>query len=65
MKEINTQRLILRAFRETDYDDLFENLSQLEDDEFEFRKIDLWTKEIEKNFRVIRAEKYEDVIKWI
>ncbi len=35
MKEINTKRLILRAFRETDYDDLFEYLSQLEDDEFE------------------------------
>ncbi len=59
MKDINTQRLILRAFRETDYDDLFEYLSQLSG------KIDLWTKEIEKNFRVIRAEKYEDVIKRI
>lgn len=35
LKEINTKRLILRAFRETDYDDLFEYLSQLEDDEFE------------------------------
>ncbi len=35
MKEINMERLILRAFRETDYDDLFEYLSQLEDDDFE------------------------------
>ncbi len=35
MKEIRTRRLILRQFREADYDDLFEFLSQLEDDEFE------------------------------
>ena len=28
-------------------------------------EIDLWTKEIEKKFRVIRAEKYEDVIEQI
>ncbi|MBQ6510117.1 MAG: hypothetical protein IJI07_11640 [Flexilinea sp.] len=35
MEEIITDRLILREFRETDYDDLFEFLSQLEDDEFE------------------------------
>ena len=35
MKEIRTKRLILRPFRETDYDDLFEFLSQLENDEFE------------------------------
>ena len=35
MKEIRTQRLILRPFRESDYDDLFEFLSQLENDEFE------------------------------
>ena len=28
-------------------------------------EIDLWTNEIEKNFRVIRAEKYEDVFKQI
>lgn len=26
-------------------------------------EIDLWTKEIEKNFRVIRAESYETIIK--
>ena len=32
---INTERLILRPFKETDYDDLFEFLSQLKDDEFE------------------------------
>ena len=32
---ITTERLILRRFRESDYDDLFEFLSQLEDDEFE------------------------------
>ena len=25
-------------------------------------EIDLWTKEIEKNFRVIRAESYEDIL---
>lgn len=35
MNEIITDRLILRAFRESDYDDLFEFLSQLEHDEFE------------------------------
>ncbi|MCR5467534.1 MAG: GNAT family N-acetyltransferase [Lachnospiraceae bacterium] len=35
MKEIITERLILRAFRDSDYDDLFEYLSQLKDDEFE------------------------------
>ena len=35
MQEIRTNRLLLRPFRESDYDDLFEFLSQLEDDEFE------------------------------
>ncbi len=35
MKEIKTERLFLRAFKESDYDDLFEYLSQLENDEFE------------------------------
>jgi hypothetical protein len=35
MKEIRTERLLLRPFRESDYDDLFEFLSQPEDDEFE------------------------------
>ena len=35
MKEIKTDRLLLRAFKESDYDDLFEYLSQLENDEFE------------------------------
>ena len=35
MQEIQTRRLVLRSFRESDYDDLFEFLSQLEDDEFE------------------------------
>lgn len=35
MKEIRTERLLLRPFRESDYGDLFEFLSQLEDDEFE------------------------------
>lgn len=35
MKEIVTKRLILRQFRETDYDDLYEYLSQLREDEFE------------------------------
>ena len=35
MKEIRTRRLILRPFAESDYDDLYEFLSQLEDDEFE------------------------------
>lgn len=35
MSEIHTERLILRSFRESDYDDLFEFLSQLEKDEFE------------------------------
>ncbi len=35
MKEIRTKRLLLRPFQESDYDDLFEFLSQLKDDEFE------------------------------
>lgn len=35
MPEIRTNRLILRPFRESDYDDLYEFLSQLRDDEFE------------------------------
>ena len=35
MKELKTERLLLRAFKELDYDDLFEYLSQLENDEFE------------------------------
>ncbi len=35
MNEIPTPRLILRPFRETDYDDLYECLSQLRDDAFE------------------------------
>ena len=35
MREIRTKWLLLRPFRESDYDDLFEFLSQLEDDEFE------------------------------
>ena len=34
-KEIVTERLVLRPFRETDYDDLYEFLSQLRDEEFE------------------------------
>lgn len=33
MQEIITERLVLREFRETDYDDLYEFLFQLEDDE--------------------------------
>ena len=32
---IETKRLILRQFQESDYDDLYEYLSQLENDEFE------------------------------
>ena len=32
MKEIKTARLILRPFREADYDDLYEFLSQLKDE---------------------------------
>ena len=35
MEEIRTERLILRPFRESDRDDLYEFLSQLENDEFE------------------------------
>lgn len=34
-REIHTKRLLLRPFREEDYDDLYEFLSQLKDDEFE------------------------------
>ena len=32
---IETKRLLLRVFMEADYDDLYEFLSQLENDEFE------------------------------
>lgn len=32
---IETERMILRRFKETDYKDLFEYLFQLKDDEFE------------------------------
>ena len=35
MEAIITKRLVLRQFREDDYDDLYEFLSQLRDDEFE------------------------------
>ena len=35
MDEIRTARLLLRPFTESDYDDLFEFLFQLKDDEFE------------------------------
>ena len=35
MNRIITDRLILRSFRQSDYDDLYECLSQLRDDEFE------------------------------
>lgn len=35
MSNITTERLVLREFRESDYDDLFECLSQLERNEFE------------------------------
>lgn len=35
MRKIVTDRLILRRFCESDYDDLYEFLSQLEDNEFE------------------------------
>ena len=35
MKEIMTDRLVLRPFRETDYDDLYAFLSPLREDEFE------------------------------
>ena len=33
--KIETKRLVLRPFEESDYDDLYEFLSQLRDDEFE------------------------------
>lgn len=33
--EIKTSRLLLRQFKESDYDDLFKFLSQLKNDEFE------------------------------
>ena len=35
MTEIRTERLLLRPFRDSDYDDLYEFLKQLENDEFE------------------------------
>lgn len=35
IKMLETERLILRKFEETDYDDLYEFLSQRKDDDFE------------------------------
>ena len=35
METLVTERLVLRQFREGDYDDLYEFLAQLRDDEFE------------------------------
>lgn len=35
MEQITTERLVLREFKESDYTDLFEFLSQLKDNEFE------------------------------
>ena len=35
MQNLETERLILRNFLETDYDDLYEFLSQRKDDKFE------------------------------
>ena len=35
MKTLRIERLILRVFKESDYDDMYEFLSQLENDEFE------------------------------
>ena len=35
MTEIKTERLLLRQFRKSDYDDFYEFLSQLRDDERE------------------------------
>ena len=40
MRPIETERLILRAFRETDYDDLYEFLSQLRQNIFFHRDAD-------------------------
>ena len=34
-EKLITERLVLRQFKEADYDDLYEFLSQLKDDEFE------------------------------
>ena len=39
MDGITTSRLMLRGFQNSDYDDLFEFLSQLKDDEFEGKVI--------------------------
>ena len=35
MKQIKTRRLLLRPFAEADYDDLYEFMAQLAEDEFE------------------------------
>lgn len=35
MNKIFTERLVLRPFAESDYDDIFEFLKQLENNEFE------------------------------
>ena len=42
MKEIMTERLVLRQFKDSDYDDLYEYLSQLRDDEFERQENWIW-----------------------
>ena len=54
MQEIQTRRLLLRTFRESDYDDLFEFLSQLADDEKQ------WTI-CGKTYRILKSSRSQGV----
>ena len=58
MHEIQTKRLLLRPFRESDYDDLFEFLSQLADDEFEGYPGITWENGREHLKYRLRSEKF-------
>ena len=61
---IETERLVLRIFTETDYDDLYEFLSQLRDNEFEgYPGITYETGREHLKYRVNSEEFYAIVLK--
>ena len=61
---IETERLVLRVFTETDYDDLYEFLSQLRDNEFEgYPGITYETGREHLKYRVNSEEFYAIVLK--
>ena len=61
---IETERLVLRVFTETDYDDLYEYLSQLRDNEFEgYPGITYETGREHLKYRVNSEEFYAIVLK--